>query len=548
VIETASVIGLVFEQVAVEALVPDPLRPEIEAHLATMTQKQLVRPEQSDAPDYRFHHILIRDATYQGVLKRTRATLHARFADWAERVNRERDRELEFEEILGYHLEQAQHYLSELGPLDDNGVELGRRGSSKLAAAGKRAFARGDMAAAANLLRRAATLLPPGDPARISLLPDLGEAMMETGEFAWAEVFLEEAVEGAAALGDERLRAEAVLTRLLAGHRSASDLGAWRREVERVGDELMPMLEQLSAHAELAKAWRMVAFLHAPLCRWNAAAAAQRRALEHARLAGDTRLEARMLSAYSQSLCDGPTSVHEAIASCEEMVAGNLGHKQSEAIILNSLALLVGLDGDFDRARTLYRQARAMLEDLGASVLAASTSFMLGRVELLAGNPVAAEADLRRDYERLTAMGEVFLRPSIGIMLARALLAQERTEEAERLAVEAERLADEDDIEVQALSRSLKARALARRGELDKAVQLGREAVALIPGSEAPLMRTEALIDLAEVLAASGDAASARTALEEARDLSELKEMTVLLARVRALLDGLSREPAQPVA
>jgi ATP/maltotriose-dependent transcriptional regulator MalT len=189
-----------------------------------------------------------------------------------------------------------------------------------------------------------------------------------------------------------------------------------------------------------------------------------------------------------------------------------------------------------------------MLEDLGASVLAASTSFMLGRVELLAGNPVAAEADLRRDYERLTAMGEVFLRPSIGIMLARALLAQERTEEAERLAVEAERLADEDDIEVQALSRSLKARALARRGELDKAVQLGREAVALIPGSEAPLMRTEALIDLAEVLAASGDAASARTALEEARDLSELKEMTVLLARVRALLDGLSREPAQPVA
>src|SRR5205085_879898 len=81
-------------------------------------------------------------------------------ADWAERINRERQRETEFEEILGYHLEQAYQYLSELGPIDDHGLELGRRGAAHLATAGDRAFARGDMAVAANLLRRAATLLP----------------------------------------------------------------------------------------------------------------------------------------------------------------------------------------------------------------------------------------------------------------------------------------------------------------------------------------------------------------------------------------------------
>ena len=126
-----------------------------------MTEKQLVRPELDESDlDYRFHHILIRDAAYQGILKRARATMHERFANWAERVNRERDRQAQFDEILGYHLEQAYQYLSELGPLDEHGQELGRRAATRLSDAGRRAFARGDMAAAANLLRRAAALLP----------------------------------------------------------------------------------------------------------------------------------------------------------------------------------------------------------------------------------------------------------------------------------------------------------------------------------------------------------------------------------------------------
>jgi len=399
VIEPASVIGLFFERAAVDELVVDAVRADVETHLGSMTQKQLVRPQPAhELGDFRFHHILVRDAAYQGILKRARAGLHERFADWAERINRDRNRETEFEEILGYHLEQAQQYLSELGPLDEHGLELAGRASIHLAAAGRRAFARGDMGAAANLLRRAVTLLPEGDPDRLALLPSLGEAMMETGEFAWAEVFLEEAVEGATAIAEERLREDALLTRLLARHHVATDLSAWRAEVEQTTDELIPRLMELKAHAELAMAWRMVAWLHAPMCRWEAAAAAQQQALDHARLAGNIRLEARLSSAYANSLCDGPTPVATAIARCEQMLDRGLGHRQSTGIVLTSLATLVALDGDFDRARSLYREGRAMLEDVGASVLAASTSFMLARVELLANAPEAAEIDLRRDY------------------------------------------------------------------------------------------------------------------------------------------------------
>ncbi len=130
VIDPASVIGQVFEETAVRWLVPDSIRPGLPDHLASLDVKQLVHPVVSVADEeasYRFHHSLIRDAAYQGQLKRARASLHERFVEWADAVNADRDRALEFEEILGYHLEQAHRYLAELGPLDAHGVELGIR-------------------------------------------------------------------------------------------------------------------------------------------------------------------------------------------------------------------------------------------------------------------------------------------------------------------------------------------------------------------------------------------------------------------------------------
>ena len=85
--------------------------------------------------------------------------MHVEFVKWADQVNAESDRGQEFEAILGYHLEQAYKYLGELGPIDEAGAAIGRDGARRLASAGRRAFAKGDMHAAANLLERAAALL-----------------------------------------------------------------------------------------------------------------------------------------------------------------------------------------------------------------------------------------------------------------------------------------------------------------------------------------------------------------------------------------------------
>jgi class 3 adenylate cyclase/tetratricopeptide (TPR) repeat protein len=540
VVEPASVIGQIFEQPAVEELVPDLIRPDVPTHLGTMTEKQLVRPHRAEGEsEYRFHHILVRDAAYQGILKRARATFHERFADWAERVNRDRDREAEFEEILGYHLEQAYQYLSELGPIDDHGAQIGRRAAARLAAAGRRAFARGDMGAAANLLRRARDLLPERDPARLELLPDLSEAMMEIGEFAWAEIFLDEALEGADARGDDRLRAEAVLTRLLVGHYATSDLNAWRLEVERVTSALIPVLEERKHEAELAKAWRMVAFIHALACEWEATARAQQHALSYARLSGKARQEARMSGAYSSALCDGPTPVPLAIEECEKILERALFDRQAEALVRCSLASLVAMSGDFERARSLYRDARATLEDLGAIVVGAAMCLTPGRVELLAGDGVAAERELRRGHDLLVELGEVYFRPLVTAMLAQALYMQDRWQEAGDLATAAGKLAAEDDVEPQALWRSVRSKVLARGGEFDEALSLGREADALLASTDAVLVRAEALLDLGEVLRLAHRSDEARSVLEQAQELCWLKQMVAPADRVEALIESL---------
>ena len=131
VIEPAAVIGQIFVRDAVAHLTLDSVGDAVSGHLVTLTDKQFVRPDtsrQAEEDAFRFHHILIRDTAYEGVLKRARATLHARFVEWADGINREGA--VEYEEILGYHLEQAHRYLSELGPLDERGLrDRCRRGA-----------------------------------------------------------------------------------------------------------------------------------------------------------------------------------------------------------------------------------------------------------------------------------------------------------------------------------------------------------------------------------------------------------------------------------
>jgi tetratricopeptide (TPR) repeat protein len=499
-------------------------------HLDALTGKRLVRPEvPGDDGTYRFDHVLIRDTTYQSLLKRSRATLHERFVEWAERASDPREHSTEYDDILGYHLEQAHRYLAELGPLDDHGRELGVRGAQKLEAAGRRAFARGDMPAAANLLRRAANLRDPGDPERQRLLPLLAEALMEIGEFAWAETFLDDAEAGAS--DDPRLRANVELTRLFVRHRITQDLSTWRDDVLAVTERMIPELESMDAHEELAQGWRLLVYVHGIALQYGRQAEAGERAIMHARAAGDHRLEARLTAGYTIAICEGPTPVPQAIEICRGILGRHPAERQGEAIARCSLASLLAMANRIDDARVEYAAARDLLADLGGA-LPAYASIAAAGVELLAGNAEDVARDLRVVYGDLGRLGERFFRPLVGALLAEALQRLGDTAGAMAQVTEVAEEADASDVETWALLDGVRASVLAATGEPAAAVEAAQRAVDLLADTDAPVAHGHALVRLGETLAVVGRQDEARRALQMARRLYERKGNIAAAARL----------------
>ena len=307
-VEPASVIGLEFPQPAVESLAPAAVRTTIGEQMAALSRQRFIQPAQPVDGEaiWRFHHQLVRDTVYNGLLKRARANLHIEFVRWADGVNAGRDRALEFQEILGYHLEQAHRCLRELGPLDERGIAIGADAAQRLSAAGRRAHARGDMHAASNLYRRAVALLDEhGDAQRAALLPELGETLMDCGDFDAARSVLDDAIAAARRLSDTRLQASAELIRMLLRLYSGEP-GDWSEATLRAAHDAIALFEREAAASELATAWRLVAFVHGLAGRSLQVGSAVSKAIEHARAAGNARLVARCGMSFSTSALLGP--------------------------------------------------------------------------------------------------------------------------------------------------------------------------------------------------------------------------------------------------
>jgi class 3 adenylate cyclase/tetratricopeptide (TPR) repeat protein len=533
VIEPAAVIGQVFVRDAVRHLAPERVRTDLDARLTSLTEKQLVQPDDTRAEEdaFRFHHILIRDTTYEGILKRARATFHAQFVEWADEVNREGA--TEYEEILGYHLEQAHRYLSELGPLDERGRALGADGSRRLAAAGRRAFARGDAPAAVNLLGRAAALLPQRDEERLTLLAEFGEALLQAGRFQEAEGAVAETIELGLETGAKEAVAWASLVRLLVRLRTR-DQEHWRDEAAVTITEAMAVFEESENAAGLAMGWRLLAWTHGTACRFGMAAEASERALEQAERAGDARQQTRAATAYAAAAIFGPTPVSEAIARCEGVLDRVSGDRQSEGVLNALLASLLAMQGEFDRARELSRRGRRQLEELGLDMEVASVANEAWRVEMLAGDPAAAESELREAYDLLTKAGEKYFLSTVAGLLAQTLYALGHYEEAESLRHFTEELATADDVSTQALWRCVHGKLLARRGSFDEGESCVRQALEILEPTDHVLLRFGALLDLAEVQRLAGR--DPREALERARELASGKASPVMVAAAESLM------------
>ncbi|MGZ4398478.1 MAG: adenylate/guanylate cyclase domain-containing protein [Gaiellaceae bacterium] len=544
VLERGSVEGRVFHRGAVQALAPEEL--QVTTCLTGLVRKELVRPDTPQLPGedaYRFRHLLIRDAAYEALSKAKRAQLHERFAAWLE----ERGADLvELDEILGYHLEQAHRYRLELGPLDNEGRELARHAAERLLTAGQRAAAaRWDMPATVNLLERASALLPAHDALWLRTQPELASALIETGALARADSVLQDAIDRARTTGDERVEARALLEQAYLHLQTdpALDMEGVRAETER----LIAVFERLGDEQGLARAWRELGKVRMWLGRCEAGTEAFAHALVLSERSGDRRERRQTLMWLLVVWIFGPLPAEEGNRRLAEVRRDPDGGKEVEATALNAQALFEAMQGQFEKARRNMAAGRAIHRELGNVLWWAATAMLSGRVELLADDPERAERELREGYDALQRLGVTGYLSTIAALLAEAVRAQHRLEEAVQLSEAGERAAAPDDLDAQAGWRSVRAHALAQQGDLEQAERLAREAVAIVEPTDFLGHRAESHGALAAVLRLAARAQEAAAELEEALRLHELKGDVVSAGKTRALLDELkaARSPSK---
>ncbi len=529
VLERGAIEGEIFHRGAVQALAPD--ETQVTPRLAALVRKELIMPDKpqlAGEDGFRFRHLLIRDAAYDALPKAVRAELHERFAAWLEQHGAEL---VELDEILGYHLEQACRYRSELGmPQDDELAAAARR---RLAAAGRRAQLRADNGAAVSLFERAAALVPPAE-LDVALETELGDALFWAGRVVDAFRRADSLAERASAAGDRvgelcgRIREG--LFRIFLEPQGATE------KLDALIEQALPVFEAARNDLALYIAYYALGQVANTRGRMDARLEAFERAFAHARQAG---LPHEFLGWRAGARYYGTTPASELLVWLDEQEARGARDINLQRYRGAALAML----GRFDEARAILADLRAELAERGGGITLALIVHDSLNLELWAGDAAAAAELGAEGYRLLDELGEQSFLSTAAGKLAQALYALDRLEEADAWAGCAAELGASDDAVTQMLWRQVRAKVLARHGDTAEAERLVREAVAI--GQETDVLDTQGDVyaDLAEVLSLAGRPKEAAEALERALERYERKGNRVSTQRAQTRLAELQDAP-----
>jgi class 3 adenylate cyclase/tetratricopeptide (TPR) repeat protein len=493
--------------------------------LERLERRDLVRRIDGGTERWMFAHGLMRDAAERRLPKQRRADLHVRLSELVAEDGGD-------DEVIGLHYERAAALRNELGIRDAETERLEQAAARHLAAAGNRAFARLDLLGTANLLGRAARLLPPSSAERLGLVPDLGVALAETGRPEEAVRLLEEAMAEASSAGREAERLRAAVQLLAARiYLHPTDEALEQARVEAVA--VTSALETLGDSVGLAQAWVLVEYLGwMPGDMIDTQACLS--AMEHARAAKRLREEIQAvgdLACYTQLGSETPDEI--------ETIAARLSDSPDRIVEAGVLALrcvAAGLRGDIAAFRELDRAVLAIHDALGLEFLRAT------HVEAVAGSLIdfgeATEADrrLRDASETMRAIGDIWWEFELGIIRVGALLALDDVTGAKALADSLLSLEAPQSKYSRIVLAIADSRALLQRGGREEARARALEAVRLATPTVLLTTYGEALENLAVVETAHGREPDARAALEAALALYERKGSVPRITRLRAQL------------
>jgi len=421
----------------------------------------------------------------------------------------------------------------------DHALTVGGQTGPRLARAlGGFWLARGLFQEGQDWLGRALAVGPADPPVLADLLRLLGALLYAAGSMQRAQATLAEALRAAEAA--DALPVQARIRVLLAEIHVVED-GRYAEALEEC-DAAAALLDSDNDLEVMAQVWLTVGKAHFSAGESLRAEEALERAGAYARQSGNHRAELESRTWLVATFLQLPIPADVAIGRAEHMLEAAAGDPWGEATILREISLLYGYVGRFGDARAAYTRSRSIYTQAGAKLDWAMAAIPAGETELIAGDFAAAEQILRQGVETFHAMGERGYRSTAVAVLAEALYAQGRLDEAQRLTEDAEALAGAGDVISQAQWRATRAKLLARRGEPGAAVRLANEAVAQFPATSFDPLLGETLIAKAEVLRLAGAPGDAETSLRRALQLFQDRQMTPLAERVRALLAGLTAQ------
>jgi class 3 adenylate cyclase/tetratricopeptide (TPR) repeat protein len=537
VLERGAVEGRIFHRGAVEALAPG--EDHLVTRLTSLVRKELIRPDKplfvgDDA--FRFRHLLIREAAYDAMPKAVRADMHEKFASW---LHGHQDDLVEWAEVVGYHLERAYRYRVELGVTDAANADLGRRAAELLGVAGRRASERGDMSAAANLLERATGLLPAHDRDRATLLPALGKALVDRGQWESAAAVLTDAMELSRELRLNAVQAEAIV--VLAFVDLHTRAGTSQAHAAAELEKAMRLFELAGDERGLARAMTEAGRL--PYWRGETTLAVERFGLAatHARAAGDRAQELDARAAMLVAMVDGATPIDAALEYADEIAKLTTGASRADMLALRCRADLQLALGRKEAATRSADAAVELAKDLGlALVMHGGIARVRSRLAFAAGDPQTAVQVLGLAVEALEAMGDLGHLVSTLPYFADALYELGRIEEIADAIDRAVAGVIDDDLDGRVGLQRARAKLHASRGPLDQAERAAREALALVERTDFLPLHCEVLSDLADLLLLLERPAEAIATLETALALHERKGATGYAERTRARISELS--------
>ncbi|HZC90126.1 MAG TPA: BTAD domain-containing putative transcriptional regulator, partial [Mycobacterium sp.] len=262
-------------------------------------------------------------------------------------------------------------------------------------------------------------------------------------------------------------------------------------------------------------------------------------ALTAARRAREHRRVNAVLAGAPLAALWGPNPVPRAGGRCLDVVRLLRITTDSPAVEATSTrcqAVLEAFRGRDAAARRMIDSARRTVTELGLRHALLEVEQFAGIVELVLGDPAAAEPHLRQACNGFRRMGLDADTAETAALLGRACLALNRDADADELCTESERLAGHA-LKASIAWRTLRAQLLSRQGDHDEARRVAQAAVTLAEGTDGLVDHGDACLSLARVLGAAGDAAGARAAAERAANLYERKGAAALADKARSMLD-----------